>query len=757
MARARSAAIQPRVFLWPRLRQATVNDKGDGRPFLDGQQNGTPESIRRAGFLLKCRVACFCVLIAAVIGALVAAVILEQRASALEGAESNAVSFSAVFEEQVRSTMDTVSSAMDLLGQRIEKEGAAFDLSGWARQVPELAASTILVSIVGAEGKLLATTLDPHPAPIDLSDREHFRVHRDNPAAGLFIGKPVRGRVSNAITIPVTKRIDKADGGFGGVLVFSLDPKFLTGLHRKIDLRQSGSVVLVGRDAVIRARFTSAGGLDSSVIGSSIPNSIMVAGAATASAGSYVQPSPIDNVIRIVHWRTVAGYPLIVTVGLGRDEALAAAARHARIVLVLGALAIALPLVLALMLNREIGLRVAREIALRREGETLRTANDGLTAQHRKLMDTSAALALERMRLTQANAELEHARRQAEGASGAKSSFLANMSHELRTPLNAIIGFAEIIRDRLFGDNPARYSECAADIQVSGVHLLRIINGVLDVAKIEAGKFVLHESVVSLDALANESLTVIRPQAATGEITLVNTLPEGGVHLRCDETRFKQILINLLSNAVKFTPPGGTVTLKAECEADGALRIGIIDTGIGMTAEEIASAFELFSQVDSTLARRFPGTGLGLPLAVQLAELHGATLELESAPNVGTTAWVRVPPARVINAAALAQAEADDLDRRITDRKPVTQVVFIYSDEARFETRTVDLSGTGVRIERIDGLAQGDRVRVEMGTQVAEGIVVWQDPTHIGVKFLDRRTEIGPDGKPVASALHDAA
>jgi signal transduction histidine kinase len=713
------------------------------------------DGLRRAGFRLKCRMAVLCALIVAVIASLIALVILEQRKAALDRAQDSAANLSAALEEQVRRVMDNVSGAMDVLKRQIEGEGAGFDLGLWTSQIPELAASTVQAAIISADGRLAATTLDPHPTPVDLSDREHFRVHRENAGVGLFIGKPVRGRVSKAVTIQITKRLDRPDGGFGGVLVFSLDPEFLTSLHRKIDLGRDGSIALIGRDAVIRARFTSNDGLDSSVIGSAIPNSVVVEQAKSAATGSYMAPSLVDGLTRIFHWRTVTGYPLMVVIGIGKEETLAAAERHAVLVLALGALAICLPLIMMLMLNREIGRRVDREIALSAEGRKLRAANEGLIVQHRELLETSSELANERMKLTVANAELHQAKQEAEQASGAKSSFLANMSHELRTPLNAIIGFAEIIRDRLFGDSPERYSDCAADIQVSGMHLLRIISGVLDVAKIEAGKFALHEATVSLERMAAESLATVRPQAANGKIALVNTLPEDGTHLRCDETRFKQILINLLSNAVKFTPPGGVVTLSSERMADGTLRICISDTGIGMTEEEVASAFELFSQVDSTLSRRFPGTGLGLPLAVQLAELHGATLKLQSTPKLGTQVWVGVPPGRVVEAPAPEAAQEDSDDRRTNQRKPVTQVVFIYSDKARFETRTVDLSQTGVRIERIEGLSQGDRVRIDMAGQAAEGIIVWQDPTHIGVKFIEGGWRNDPQDR--TARLTDAA
>ncbi len=292
------------------------------------------------------------------------------------------------------------------------------------------------------------------------------------------------------------------------------------------------------------------------------------------------------------------------------------------------------------MLNREICPRVEHAVALDRESEKVHIERAALLA-------ITDELAKERIKLRRSNRELVLARRRAEEANRAKSVFLANMSHELRTPLNAVLGFSEIIRDRLFGNDAARYAEYAADIHRSGSHLLNIVNDILDVTRIEAGKFELREEEIELAALFEESMLAVEPQAAKGGISLKCSIPDSGTAVHGDKTKLKQIIINLLSNAIKFTPSGGSVELAARADTDGGLTVTVCDTGIGMASHEIKDAVQLFGQVDKGISRRYEGAGLGLPLAIQLTELHGGTLTVESAPGRGTTVTVRFPAERV--------------------------------------------------------------------------------------------------------------
>ncbi|MCE9650550.1 MAG: PAS domain S-box protein [Parvibaculum sp.] len=244
---------------------------------------------------------------------------------------------------------------------------------------------------------------------------------------------------------------------------------------------------------------------------------------------------------------------------------------------------------------------------------------------------------------------LRQARDQATDASRSKSEFLANMSHELRTPLNAIIGFSEALERELFGPvgNP-RYREYAEDIHDSGVHLLNLINDILDLSKIEAGHFKLHEDTADLDAITASACRIVRHRAQQAAITIETALPRPPLSLIADERALKQVLINLISNAVKFSNDRGTVRIEATVRAEG-LRIAVIDHGIGIAEEDIPKALAPFTQVDGTLSRTHEGTGLGLPLAKHLTELHDGELTIVSVPGEGTTVYVDLPASRLVS------------------------------------------------------------------------------------------------------------
>ena len=251
--------------------------------------------------------------------------------------------------------------------------------------------------------------------------------------------------------------------------------------------------------------------------------------------------------------------------------------------------------------------------------------------------------------LEQAKAKSDEARRRAETANVAKSRFLAQISHELRTPLNAILGFSEVMKNEIFGKIPPSYKDYAADIHQSGVHLLGLINEILDLSRVEAGRYELNEQTIDLCSVVEDCHRLLKLRATSRSITIHTRFEPDMPRLWADERAVRQICLNLLSNAIKFTPQGGEVWLKAGWTASGGQYVSVRDNGPGIPEHEIPIVLDTFGQGSNAIKSAEQGAGLGLPIVRSLIELHGGTFALKSKLREGTEVIVTFPPERVMS------------------------------------------------------------------------------------------------------------
>jgi signal transduction histidine kinase len=294
------------------------------------------------------------------------------------------------------------------------------------------------------------------------------------------------------------------------------------------------------------------------------------------------------------------------------------------------------------------GLRAILVVPMISEGEAIGSITTSFTEpgefteKQIALLNSFAAQAVIAIRNARLFREIQDKSRQLEIANQHKSDFLANMSHELRTPLNAIIGFSEVLVEKMFGDVNEKQLDYLQDIHSSGKHLLSLINDILDLSKIEAGRMELDVAEFDLRSALENAITLVKERAQRNGITLGLEVDPSLGNFRGDERKFKQILLNLLSNAVKFTPEGGKVDVAARPGAN-AVEFSVKDTGVGIAAGDQELVFEEFRQVGNDYTRKAEGTGLGLALTKRFVELHGGTIRLESVPGKGSTFTFTIP------------------------------------------------------------------------------------------------------------------
>ncbi len=508
-------------------------------------------------------------------------------------------------KEHTLRILDAVDQALQLIQKRVvDGEFTGDTLIRIANETGMAPGILTQLSVTDARGIFLGSNLDlggSRSKNVDLSDRVHIRVHLrpettpERPMQnGLYISKPLLGKVSGVRTIQLTRKIVAPDGTTLGVVVASLNQQHFIDVYRSVDFGTQGGVVLAGLDGVIRARVI---GNASAEIEKPLPEAL-VAATRSHSVGSTVAVGH-DGVERIIGFSRVGDYDLVVQCGTSVVQAFAAwDSMRVAVMVLTGVLSVGLTVFFAGML-----------VSVRR--------------------------------LKRSNQALQRSEAEAQRANQAKSEFLAAMSHELRTPLSSIRGFAELLELRSKEDTTR---EQAGLIRQGAEHLNTLLTEILDLAKIEAGAMQLHWAVVELRPFLGDTVQLFNVSAVAKnlklELVCADNVPQ---QLYTDGLKLKQILNNLLSNAIKFTETG-SVTLAAEPTEDGQrLRLHVRDTGCGIAPHLHEKVFEKFSQGNAKVSYTHGGTGLGLSLSRELAQLLKGRLSLQSAEGAGTVVTLEIP------------------------------------------------------------------------------------------------------------------
>lgn len=536
----------------------------------------------------------FAITIIAVVWSAIAFQIHEDRKIALREWSLNQRNLTRSFAEQSLRKIAAIDQNLRFVRNQYLKAGAKVDLAGLAEQ-GAIDGIYRRIGVIDRKGVTYLTNQGViSPSSQDLAS---FEAQRAAPDDRMIISASAPRQNGQGWSIHLSRRITAPDGSFAGAIVASIDPAYLGESYVEVELGPRGLVSLVGDDGIVRVRKED--GVFS--VGRNLSNTrLLKEFSAQTESGSYSGPAVHDGIVRLYTFHRLAGYPLTVISGVTLYFIYERTAENARTSILIGLTTTLIALLFAGMILR----------LLRRQ-----------------------AAMMNRLKISQA---------QAESANKMKSEFLASMSHELRTPLHGILSFAEIIQRKAGEEKIKRH---AGIIHASGAHLLELLNSILDLAKVEAGKLAVNLRREQIRPLVQNVVDLQEMAAASKHLALTASIADDvPLYGACDATLVRQVLNNLLNNAIKFTEAGQVCLRVAYRPRENkALLFEVADTGIGISPEAQELVFEKFMQADQSETRAHQGTGLGLALVKQLVELMGGKVALASTVGVGTTVSCTIP------------------------------------------------------------------------------------------------------------------